>query len=224
MSQFKSSLLVSVIVPVYNQEKYIGRCLRSLLNQTIDHDKYEIIVVDDGSCDRTPYALDLFHDAIKIITNKVNKGLPASLNTAIKAASGEFIVRVDSDDYVNKNFINFLHFYLDQNPSEDAVGCDYWLFNEKEEWLERVNSQTNPIACGIMFRKHQLIDIGLYDENFLCQEDVDLRVRFTKKYKISHLKLPLYRYRRHDNNLTNNVDDMEAFRKNLIHKHGSEYK
>lgn len=67
-----------MIVAAYNQEKFIGRCLRSLLHQTIPHENYEIIVVNDGSTDRTPYALELFHDAIRPITNETNLGLPAS--------------------------------------------------------------------------------------------------------------------------------------------------
>ena len=212
--------LVSVIVAAYNQEKFIGRCLRSLLNQTLPQDSYEIIVVNDGSTDRTPYALELFHDAIHIITNEQNKGLPASINKGIMAAKAQFIVRVDADDYVNANFLNFLHYFLDQNPDIDAVACDYWLFTENEEWLERIDSSQLPIACGIMFRKQQLFDIGMYDEAFRIFEEKDLKIRFEKKYVITRLQLPLYRYRRHENNITNNAEAMEHHRQGLIHKHG----
>jgi len=212
--------IISVIVPVFNQEKFIGRCLRSLLHQTIAHEKYEIIVVNDGSTDRTPYALELFHDAIKIITNSTNIGLPASLNRGITAARSIYIVRVDADDYVNQNFLNFLHVYLDQNRYADAVACDYLLVNDAEDVLERANCLERPIACGIMFQKEQLIDIGMYDESFRWQEDRDLRIRFEKKYSIKRLELPLYRYRRHDNNITNDTDAMERHRQNLIRKHG----
>ncbi|MBU6176795.1 MAG: glycosyltransferase family 2 protein [Bacteroidetes bacterium] len=212
--------IISVIVPVFNQEKFIGRCLRSLLHQTIAHEKYEIIVVNDGSTDRTPYALELFHDAINIITNSTNIGLPASLNRGITAARSTYIVRVDADDYVNQNFLNFLHVYLDQNRYADAVACDYLLVNDAENVLERVNCLERPIACGIMFQKEQLIDIGMYDESFRWQEDRDLRIRFEKKYSINRLELPLYRYRRHDNNITNDTDAMERHRQNLIRKHG----
>ena len=61
---------ISVLVPIFNQEKYIGRCLRSLLSQNYSKDLYEIIVINDGSVDRTSYALNLFKDDIKIINNK----------------------------------------------------------------------------------------------------------------------------------------------------------
>jgi glycosyltransferase involved in cell wall biosynthesis len=214
--------LVSVIIAAYNQEKFIGRCLRSLMDQTLQQDSYEIIVIDDGSTDRTPYALELFHDSIHTITNDKNKGLPESINKGILAAKSQYIVRVDADDYVNTNFLYFLFYFLNQNSHFDAVACDYLLFNDKEEWLERVDCSQHPIACGIMFRKQQLLDIGMYDESFRCHEDQDLRIRFEKKYAITRLELPLYRYRRHENNLTNNAEAMEHHRQNLIRKHGAD--
>ena len=212
--------LVSVIVAAYNQEKFIGRCLRSLLNQTLPQNNYEVIVINDGSTDRTPYALELFHDAIHTITNKQNEGLAESINKGIVVSKGQYIVRVDADDYVNTKFLDFLFYFLDQNSNIDAVACDYWLFNEQEEWLERVDCFQRQIACGIMFRKQQLIDIGMYDESFRCHEDKDLRIRFEKKYAITRLEIPLYRYRRHEDNLTNNANAMEYHRQNLIRKHG----
>ena len=87
--KFKSK--ISVIVPVYNQEKYIGRCLRSLLDQSIEKYNYEIIVINDGSKDKTKFALSLFKDDIKLITNKKNKGLPYSINRGIKAAKADLL-------------------------------------------------------------------------------------------------------------------------------------
>ena len=212
--------LVSVIVAAYNQEKFIGRCLRSLMDQTMPQDSYEVIVIDDGSTDRTPYALELFHDAIHTITNDQNKGLPKSINTGIIAAKSQYIVRVDADDYLNTNFLYFLFYFLNQNSDIDAIACDYLLFNEKEEWLERVDCSQRNIGCGIMFRKQQLLDIGMYDESFHRHEDKDLRIRFEKKYSITRLELPLYRYRRHENNITNNAEEMDYHRQNLIRKHG----
>ena len=215
--------LVSVIVAAYNQERFIGRCLRSLLHQTIPHDDYEIIVVNDGSTDKTAYALELFCDpqysTVKVITNETNLGLPASLNRGIREARAEYLVRVDSDDFVNVNFLNFLCFYLESNPSADAVACDYLLLDDEEEVLGRANCMEAPIACGIMFRKEQLEEIGLYDESFRLHEERELRIRFEKKYRIHRLELPLYRYRRHEGNMTNDQEAMDWHHQQLIKKH-----
>ena len=88
---------ISVIVATYNQEKFIGRCLRSLLHQTL-YSEYEIIVINDGSNDNTKFALELFCDPndsiVRVLTNKSNKGLPYSLNRGIKNAMGKYIIRV----------------------------------------------------------------------------------------------------------------------------------
>ena len=158
---------ISVLVATYNHEKYIGRCLRSLIQQNFPSSRYEIIVIDDGSTDRTPFALELFHDAIHNLKNNTNIGLPASLNRGINYSRGDYIVRVDSDDYVNSNFLLFLSYFLEQNADIDSVACDYWLFNQDEHWIERVNCNDHPIACGIMFRKEHIVEIGMYDEDFV---------------------------------------------------------
>ena len=214
---------LSVIVSAFNQEKYIGRCLRSLLNQSLNRDEYEIIVINDGSFDKTAYALELFNspkeDLIKVITNKENLGLPTSLNKGINASKGKYIVRVDSDDFVNFNFLQFLSFYLETNPKSNAISCDYYLISEDEKVIERMESDKNPIACGILFRKETLIDIGLYDESFLYNEEVELRLRYLKKYSIKRLAIPLYRYRRHADNITNDKLKMEEYTKKIIEKH-----
>ncbi len=206
---------LSVIVAAYNAEKYIGRCLRSLLNQSLEKKYYDIIVINDGSLDKTDFALDLFTDPkesiINVINNEQNLGLPASLNIGIKNSSANFIVRVDSDDFVNKYFLEILRYFLESNPNADAVACDYYLLNNEEEILERKSCKKNPIGCGIMFRREQMLEVGLYNEEFLYQEDREFRLRFEKKYKIQHLDLPMYRYRRHDKNITNNIAKMDLY-------------
>jgi glycosyltransferase involved in cell wall biosynthesis len=218
----KNEILISILVPVHNQEKFIGRCLRSLLAQNFPRTQFEIVVIDDGSADKTPYALELFKDEILHIRNDVNKGLPASLNLGINAAHGKYIVRVDSDDYVNSNFLLMLYTFLSMNSYMDAIACDYLLVNDKEDVISRENSAEKPIACGIMFKKEQLIDIGLYDETFLLHEERDLRHRFLKKYSIARLELPLYRYRRHDNNITNDQTAMDFQMERLKSKHNTQ--
>jgi glycosyltransferase involved in cell wall biosynthesis len=212
--------LISVVVTVYNEEKYIGRCLRSLLKQSIPSNYYEIIVVNDGSTDRTSYALELFHDSIRTINNNKNIGLPASINRGIEASKGLFLVRVDSDDFVNYYYISYLHSFLEYNSYMDAVACDYYLVDSLGNWLERVNCMDHPIGCGIIYYKQHLIDIGLYDENFRIFEEREMRIRFENKYSIYRLELPLYRYRKHSSNLTNDKEAMKVYYQKLISKHG----
>lgn len=216
----KHAPTVSVIVPVFNHEKYIGRCIRSLMAQEYPREDFEIIVIDDGSSDRTPYALELFQEEITLIKNETNRGLPASLNRGIHASTAPYVVRVDSDDYVNAYFLRILSMSLANNLYMDAVACDYLTVDDREEVLGRKNCLEDPIACGIMFRTEQLVDIGLYDESFLLHEERDLRFRFLEKYTIHRVELPLYRYRRHGNNITNNTEAMDHHMKNLIAKHG----
>jgi glycosyltransferase involved in cell wall biosynthesis len=213
---------VSLVVAVRNQEKYIGRCIRSILNQTYSRNDYEIIVVNDASTDQTRFALELFGEDIRLINNAERKGLPGSLNTGIRSARGRFVVRIDGDDYVHHEYINILSLHLALNPSIDAVACDYNLVTNNDEVIERRNCEEHPIGCGIMFRVDQLVDLGLYDEQFLLHEDRDLRIRFLEKHNIHRVALPLYRYRRHDDNMTNDHGAMNGYLSQLEAKHGSE--
>jgi glycosyltransferase involved in cell wall biosynthesis len=214
-----SSTLVSVIVAAHDEERYVGRCIRSLLAQRFPREKFDIIVVDDGSTDRTPAILATFGNSVTVLRNDTNLGLPASLNRAITSTHSKFIVRVDADDYVNQSFLEVLYMFLTENPHFDAVSCDYLLVDDREEVLQRGDAAKNPIACGIMFRTEQLIDIGLYDESFLRHEDRDLRMRFLDRYSIHHIPLPLYRYRRHEDNITNDVEMMVHHEQRLHEKH-----
>ena len=217
------SYQVSVIIPMYNQQKYVGRCLRSLLKQTIPEEDYEIIVINDGSTDNSVEALTPFMGDIRYHKNEEQLGLPPSLNIAIKKARGQFIVRVDADDFVHWDYLKILSMHLQMNPDIDAIACDYQLVNDEQEVLERgVNCLERPIGCGIMFKLDHLIEVGLYDEGFLVREEKDLRIRFLKKYDISRVQLPLYRYRQHNNNITNNLENMDTFQKKLDDKHNGE--
>ena len=211
--------VISVLIPAYNAERFIGRAIRSVLNQTVPDRRHEVIAVDDASTDRTAYALELFKDEIEILYNDKKLGLPASLNRAIRAARGKYVVRVDADDYVSHDYLYILQRFLEDNTYMDAVACDYLLVDNSENVIERRNCMEYPIGCGIMFRTDHLIEIGLYDDNFLMHEDRDLRARFLKKYAIHQIELPLYRYRRHKDNMTNDRVASRQFERQLKVKH-----
>lgn len=116
---------VSVIVPVFNAEKYLIKCLDSLLNQTLK--SIEIILVNDGSTDNSPQILDKYaqiHKNIKVIHQK-NQGPSVARNVGIENASGEYIGFVDSDDYVANDFYEILYNTAIKN-SVDIVISDYY--------------------------------------------------------------------------------------------------
>ena len=213
------SVQVSVIVPAYNAELYVGRCLRSLLKQTLDVENYEIIVINDCSSDNTKKVLNPFIGDINYLENNKKLGLPKTLNTGIKNAKGQFIVRVDADDYVHWDFLKILSMHLQLNLSIDAIACDYLLVDNHQNIISYKNCLEEPIGCGIMFKLEHLIDVGLYDADFLAREDEELILRFNKKYSVSRVQLPLYRYRKHKHNLTNDKNTMKKYNDKLSEKH-----
>lgn len=212
----QKNFFISIIIPVYNNEKYIGRCLRSLKNQSISKNLFEIIIVDDCSNDNSLNEIKKQKTSqIKVIKNKKNMGLPKSLNIGIRAAKGSFIVRVDSDDWVQEDFLNIMSTFLYINKKLDAVACDYTIADDKENSLKVENCLNKPIGCGIMFRMQHLLDIGLYNEKFAYAEEQELRNKFMKKFSITRIPLSLYRYRKHQNNRSKNSKLVKKFSKKI---------
>ena len=209
---------ISVIVCSYNHEAWIERCIRSLLNQNyLNKNSYEIILIDDKSNDSTSNIIKNFSDFenIRIYKNKKNLGLPKSLNKAIKLSKGRYVIRVDSDDYAQRNFLFLAKLFLDMNREYQAVAVDYIKVDNFETNLSKENCFKKEIACGIMYRKECLIKIGLYNEKFKMREGHEINKRFKKKYKIGRLELPLYKYRMHDKNRTKNIKKVIYFDKLL---------
>lgn len=210
---------VSVIVPAFNEERFIGRCLRSILANSLARDQYEVVVINDCSTDHTQQVLEPFHQDIVLLNNEKNIGLPASLNRGIREAKGQFIVRVDADDFVHGEYLNVLSLHLRMNNGIDAVSCDYLLVDDRQNVIQQVNCLERPIGCAIMYRIEHLIDIGLYDESFKLREDEDLRLRFEKNYSITRVPIPLYKYHIHGENMTLDEDGMRRFKELIEKKH-----
>jgi glycosyltransferase involved in cell wall biosynthesis len=212
-------MLLSVIITNYNYARYIERSIRSVFNQSLPKDQYEIIVVDDSSKDESIKVLNNYLQEIRLISFKRNRGLSAARNEGIKKAKGQFVFFLDSDDYIHKDLLKIETLFLTENNFINAVSVDYFLVDEYGNHVKHVDASKKPIACGIMFRKDLLFDIGLYDESFRAREEEDLRIRFLKKYNIHNINLPLYRYRMHDSNLTKNVAEMYKYKQKLTGKH-----
>lgn len=122
--------LISVVVPVYNVEKYLCRCIDSIVYQT--YKKLEIILVDDGSTDDSGNICDFYSKQdkrIKVI-HKKNGGLSDARNTGIKKAKGKYITFIDSDDFINKHYISILYNNLIKYNA-DISCCNFKIFNNK---------------------------------------------------------------------------------------------
>lgn len=116
--------LISVIVPIYKVEKYLERCIRSIVTQT--YENIEIILVDDGSPDNCPKLCDEWADKdsrIQVI-HKPNGGLSDARNAGLKIATGVYVAFIDSDDYIHPQFIESLYFIMKQQCA-DVVACGY---------------------------------------------------------------------------------------------------
>lgn len=217
------TIKISVIIPVFNQALFISRCLRSLQAQTLKKQLFEVILINDGSTDHFNEEIKSFlkdsHLNLKVLENKKNEGLPFSANKGISQSNSKYIVRVDADDYVNKHFLSELLNNFEKREDIDALGCDYLVVDNNEKVLNTSNCIAEPIACGILFQRKHLLEIGMYDPDFKCNEEKELRIRFEKNYKIGRLSQSLYRYRRHENNLTNDKVFIKKYEQILRSKH-----
>jgi len=211
--------MVSLIITTYNYAQYVERAIRSAMDQSLSHEQFEIIVVNDCSTDGTKEILENFEQNARIFNLSENLGLSGARNFGIRKAKGQFIVFLDADDYLHKETLRLQKLFLEENNALDAVSVNYYLVDDRGNHIEHVNASEKPIACGVMFRKDFLYNIGLYDEDFRAREEEDLRIRWTNKYNIYNIILPLYRYRMHDNNLTKNTEMMDMHKKLLVQKH-----
>lgn len=154
------SVAVSIIVPIYNVEQYVDRCLESLTNQTCSCN-YEIVVVNDGTKDNSMEIVNRYaaeFDFIKII-NQENAGLSAARNTGIANAIGEYIAFVDSDDYVSPDYIKLLYGSATEHNS-DVVCCNYRnIVNENGGGVGNFPRHSCGVYSGERILKEVLQDI-----------------------------------------------------------------
>lgn len=213
--------MVSLIITAHNYDRYVERAIRSGIDQSIAKDQYEIIVVNDASTDRTSEILENYSDVARCFNLEENVGLSAARNFGIQKARGQFVMFLDADDYVHKDILKVTKLFLDENNALDSVSVDYWLVDQRGNRIRQVDASKEPIACGILFRKDFLFDVGLYDEAFVAREEEDLRLRWEKVYGVHNLSIPLYRYRMHELNLTKDGTKMKEGQEQLMDKHNS---
>lgn len=213
---------VSVIITNFNNSRYIGRAIRSCLKQSLNRKDYEILVVDDASTDDSRLVIEDFGEKVVPIFLDKNVGVAEASNVGIRNALGEYIIRVDSDDYINENTLLFLSQILEWNKDIGFVYADHLRVDEEEKVIDRVVINTLDLllrhGAGIMFRKQYLETIGLYKSELRNAEDYDLIKRYISNFNGYHLKLPLYRYRQVATSITHTTNRTEWENKANAHR------
>lgn len=214
---------ISVIITNYNRVSMVGRAIRSCLEQSTPHREVEIIVVDDGSDDGSAEYLAKFGNRIKLVCHSENLGVAQASNSGLEKSTGDYLIRVDSDDYLNRYALNTMGSILDENDRIDFVFCDLLKVNVEGFPLVRIDRGDRDNLCdygaGILFRKEVLEKIGGYDPSLLNSEDYDLLIQVCKEYKGFHLPLAYYRYYMHGDNLSQN-GQREQYKQQVNERHG----
>jgi glycosyltransferase involved in cell wall biosynthesis len=201
---------VTVLLPVYNRERFVAEAIESVLGQ--DFADFDLLLVDDGSTDRTPEILCEYErrDArIRVITSEVNEGIPRALNRGLEHARGEYIARLDSDDLMMPGRLTAQVDVLDAQKDVVLVTTAYDIIDEHGAYLGRFDETlpsevigyllgfTNIIGGGgqVMFRN----DGTRYSTEFPSSEDYELWVRLSQCGRIAALPLIGMKKRQHEN-------------------------
>ncbi|MFA5156164.1 MAG: glycosyltransferase [Candidatus Omnitrophota bacterium] len=209
---------VSVIIPAYNKAAYTLSTVQSVIAQT--YKDIEIIVVDDGSTDKTPEILRPFRDSIKYIYKK-NAGASSARNLGIRLASGQFIAFLDCDDLYLPDKLSVSIDYLIQNPQAGFVHTAAYFVDENDKVL-RVFSHPNSKKTGwiseslilrnficnstVVARRTCIAKAGLFNESIFTPADWDMWLRFSEYCQAGYIDQPLTKYRIIGSYILNNIE------------------
>ena len=232
----KTKPFFSIIIPLYNKEKFILNTLESVFNQSFSD--FEILVVNDCSTDKSLEIIrNLNNSKIKIIEHEINKGLSASRNSGIIDANADYLVFLDADDLLKPNYLEKIKFLIDNFPQAGLFATNYeevyhknhavkphlGLSEFKKDGIIEDFFLTNlqqPIYCqsSICVRKIVFEKIGLYNEKINYSEDVDFNIRANYNFNLAYSPEKLVQYIMFDDNqITRNsiigkkTPDFESF-------------
>ncbi|MGB3402563.1 MAG: glycosyltransferase [Microcoleaceae cyanobacterium] len=215
---------ISIVLPTYNQERYISDAIESVIHQT--YQDFEIIIVNDASTDGTVDCVQAYSDSrIRLYSSPRNQGESAATNFGIQQAQGEWIAILHSDDIFAANKLEKQIHYIESNPQVGAVLTQVQVINESKQpmssenhplqrifaqpnrtrfqWLNHFFTKDNCLCqTSAMIRRQCYQKLGLYDLRFRQIPDFDFWVRFCLHYDLYILSEPLIYYRVHDSNIS----------------------
>ena len=200
---------VTVYVPCHHYGRFLGQAVQSVIDQLFQ--AWELIIVDDGSTDETArVALEYVKnhpDRIRVIRLPVARGLPAAANAALADARGDYVMRLDADDFLDESALLILAGYLDAHPDVGLVYPNYTYVDEYGTYLgveyrKKIGRDAKLLdlpahgACT-MVRKRILKSVGGYDETYDAQDGHELWLKVLHRYQVSNVATPLFFYRQH---------------------------
>ena len=237
--------LISIVIPVYNTEKYLGGCLNSIQNQT--YKNFEVILVNDGSMDHSE---SICMDFVKVDTRfkyftKVNGGASSARNFGLDNVTGDFITFIDADDWVDENHLEVLLNNIKENNSDMAVSSikkfdnvrnfEFRVYSKQEKYLLNYNklnreeflvilpklihaSNSYKIAVSKLFKKELVTDVR-FDESIVYGEDLDFFFKlYNKVNSISYVDEVTYIYRLHDESSSSKFGQLHMEQELAIYK------
>lgn len=231
------SVCVSVVIPSYNAEKYIEETINSVLAQTFQD--LEVVVVDDGSSDRTCEIVQSYPERVRLI-KQTNGGVCRARNRGLSEARGEFVCFLDHDDcwHPEKLALQLPQFGSDKTVGMVYSGFEWWRPNDNGTFVPSAHLLAQPLEAGVderfsgwvyheflldcwaltstaVIRASALREIGGFDETLPYSEDWDLWIRLSRQYKFIKLKARLVLYRQHAKQGSRMVRDID-FRTRLL--------
>ncbi|MGV8059932.1 MAG: glycosyltransferase family 2 protein [Smithellaceae bacterium] len=206
---------ITVLMPVYNGEKYLHDAIKSILRQSFKN--YEFLIINDGSNDKSVEIIKSYDDErIRLVNNHTNIKLIATLNKGIKLAKGEYIARMDCDDVSLPSRLEKQLIFLKKNPEIGVLGTAINIINERGDvyfskhypsshyFLIWSMCFLSPLLIhpSVMMRKNLFKHTHGYDKEMIHAEDYELWYRLSKLTKLSNLSEVLFNLRKHNNNIT----------------------
>lgn len=205
---------VSLIVPIYNTEKYLNKCLDSILNST--YQNIEIIIVNDGTQDKSMDIVKSYKDKRIKIYEKENGGLSSARNYGLDKATGKYVIFIDSDDYIDKFMIQVLVSQIEKTSS-DMIECNFfydyetknkvkpdyrYFYRDKKEFL----AKGRVLVCNKIFRKSVIDKYNLRFQEGIHYEDIGFTHKFVlNSKKVDYVESAFYYYvQRSDSIIGNN--------------------
>jgi len=203
----KSRLELSIVMSVYNGEKYLREAIESILNQT--YTDFEFIIINDGSTDQSLDIIRSYSDQRVVIINQENKGLIESLNIGIARARTNYIARIDADDVSHLDRLEKQIKFMDNNPNLVLLSSSYNVMLEsgeiictrflpvEDKCIREAITKWNPFChSSAFFRKKVFEKVGGYSKRYeLAEEDYDLWKRIIQHGEVANIREPLIDYR-----------------------------